>query len=280
MRIDLCGVRGSLPAPGVDFVRYGGQTACVAVTHDEDRQPTLLLDAGTGLVRASALMRGEAFAGTILLSHLHWDHTIGLPFFAAGDRDDARTTLLLPVQESGMHAVDVLGGMMRPPYFPIGPTDLRGDWRFDTIAAGERQVEGFTVLAREIPHKGGRTFGYRVSDGHSVLAYMPDHSPTSLGAGEDGFGEFHPAALELARDADVLIHDSQMFPEDGPAQAGFGHSVADYAVGLGARAGVKSVVLFHHRLDRTDEELDELASRLGGGSPTVSVAGEGLQLVL
>ena len=108
---------------------------------------------------------------------------------------------------------------MRPPYFPIEPTELRGNWTFATIAPGEHEIEGFEVLAREIPHKGGRTFGYRVSDGHATLAYLPDHSPTALGPGEDGWGEYHPAALELARDADVLVHDSPMFPQELAAQA-------------------------------------------------------------
>ena len=89
------------------------------------------------------------------------------------------------------------------------------------------------MLAREIPHKGGRTFGYRISDGRSTLAYMPDHCPTALGPGEDGFGEYHPAAIELARGADVLVHDAQLFPEELSSEAGFGHAVADYAVELG-----------------------------------------------
>ena len=123
--------------------------------------------------------------------HLHWDHTMGLPFFSAGDRDDARVTVILPEQENGADAATVLGGLMRPPYFPVGPTELRGQWSCQSIAPGECEIEGFAVLAREIPHKGGRTFGYRVSDGHSTIAYMPDHNPTALGPGEDGFGEYH-----------------------------------------------------------------------------------------
>lgn len=280
MRLHLCGVRGSLPAPGIDFVRYGGHTACVALSHDHASAPTLLLDAGTGLENATELLAGRPYAGAILLSHLHWDHTYGLPFFSAGDRDDARVAVVLPEQESGVEASAVLAGEMCPPYFPIEPTQLRGDWTFATIAPGERELEGFTVLAREIPHKGGRTFGYRVSDGRSTMAYLPDHNPTALGFGEDGFGEYHPAALELARDADVLVHDAQMLPEELVAEGDFGHAVADYPVELAKRAGARSVVLFHHRHDRTDDALDELAGRLGGASPAVSVAAQGVVLSL
>jgi phosphoribosyl 1,2-cyclic phosphodiesterase len=276
LRIRFCGVRGSTPAPGIDFVRYGGHTSCLALTRDGAPAPALILDAGAGLQNVTAVLDGEPFAGTILLSHMHWDHVFGLPFFAAGDRAGALVSVLLPEQENGHDATAVLAGVMSPPYFPIGPTELRGRWTFATIAPGEHRIEDFTVLAREIPHKGGRTFGYRISDGHSTLAYMPDHCPTKLGPGEDGFGEYHPAAIELAAGADVLVHDAQLFPEELAAEASFGHAVADYAVALAKHAGTRSVVLFHHRHDRTDEALDGLARRLGdGSSPSVSVAAEG-----
>jgi phosphoribosyl 1,2-cyclic phosphodiesterase len=281
LRVHLCGVRGSTPAPGIEFVRYGGHTSCVALAHDGAAAPSLILDAGAGVQRVSRLLQGAPFDGTILLSHLHWDHIVGLPFFAAADNLDARVTVLLPEQETRASAESVLAGMMSPPYFPVGPTELRGEWDFATVAPEEWLLEGFTVLAREIPHKGGRTFGYRISDEHSTLAYIPDHCPTTLGPGEDGFGEYHPAALELARDADVLLHDAQLFPTELAAEADFGHAVADYSVELARRSGTRSVLLFHHRYDRTDDALDGLARRLGGGSePEVSVAAEGTVLEL
>ena len=216
MRVRFCGVRGSTPAPGIEFVRYGGHTSCLTLAHDDAAAPSLILDAGNGLQCVSGLLDGEPFVGTILLTHLHWDHVLGLPFFAAADRRDARLHVVLPEQDSGKDAESVLAGMMSPPYFPVGPSELRGHWTFATIGAGEHQLEGFTVLAREIPHKGGRTFGYRISDGHSTLTYMPDHCPTMFGPGEDGFGEYHAAALELASDADVLVHDAQLFPRSSP----------------------------------------------------------------
>jgi phosphoribosyl 1,2-cyclic phosphodiesterase len=281
LRIHFCGVRGSIPAPGIEFVRYGGDTPCLALAPGGAPVPTLLLDAGSGLQSVSGLLGGAPFDGTILLSHVHWDHVIGLPFFAAGDRADARVTVLLPEQQSGAEAAAVLAGMMSPPYFPIEPTQLRGQWTFSTIAPGERQIEGFNVLAREIPHKGGRTFGYRVSDGRSTLAYLPDHCPTVLGPGEDGFGEYHAAAIELARGADVLVHDAQLLSEEELAAEGnFGHAVADYAVELARRAEARSVVLFHHHHHRTDDALDVLARRFTGTSPEVSVAAEGSVLEL
>ena len=274
MRIHLCGVRGSTPAPGAEFVRYGGHTSCVAVAPDGATAPRLILDAGTGLRRVTGLLGGEPFAGTIILTHLHWDHVHGLPFFAAGDREDARVALLLPEPEGNTTAEDVLAEGMSPPHFPITPRGLRGDWTFGAVAPGTFKADGFTVEAREVPHKGGRTFGYRVSDGHSSVAYIPDHCPTALGPGPEGWGEYHPDALALTAGADLLIHDAFLRPEEVPALGSFGHPAADYAVSLARRAGAGRVLLAHHKPDRTDDELDALAARFRA-DPHVAVAAEG-----
>ncbi len=273
MRIQLCGVRGSTPAPGRDFVRYGGNTSCVALAHD-GAEPTLLLDAGTGLSRVSRILEGRPFQGTILLGHLHWDHTHGLPFFRSGDQDGAAVRLLLPAQGEGT-AEALLARAMSPPHFPITPGELRGEWSFGHICEGESDVEGFAVLAREIPHKGGRTFGYRISDEKNTIGYLSDHHPYSLGEGPDGFGPYHDAALALAQDVDVLIHDAQYTAEEFPARRAWGHSTIDYAIGLAEAAGVGRVVLFHHDPRRTDDELDEIARSLESAPVPVTIAREG-----
>ena len=275
MRLHFCGVRGSTPAPGSDFVRYGGHTSCVAVARDDTAPPTLILDAGTGVRRVTALLAGQPFTGTILLTHLHWDHVQGLPFFRAADRDDARVTLLLPDQQDGSRAEQVLARAMSPPHFPIGPGQLRGSWTFGTISPGQIQADEFTVEAREIPHKGGRTLGYRISDGRSVVAYVTDHCPTALGPGPDGWGEYHAGAVELAADADVLIHDAQLLAGELAAQAAFGHAAADYAVCLAQRTAARQVVLFHHQPDRTDDALDQVAHGFMTAPVSVAVAAEG-----
>ncbi len=280
MRLYFCGTRGSTPAFGPEFLRYGGHTSCVAVARDGDAAPVLILDAGTGLREVTPLLAGRPFAGTILLSHLHWDHVHGLPFFRGGDTDGASVTLLLPQQQDGESAEAVLERGMSPPHFPIRPRDLRGDWIFRAIAAGPRKAEGLTVEALEVPHKGGRTFGYRISDGRSVLAYIPDHCPTVLGPGPDGWGEYHAAAVKLADGADVLVHDASLLPGELAAEASFGHAAADYAVGLAAAAGAGRAVLFHHKPDRTDDELDALGGRLAQAPVPVTVAAEGWILSL
>src|SRR5260221_685003 len=133
MRVSLCGVRGSMPAAGAAFARVGGNTSCVAVAGDGERHPRLLLDAGTGLRNTSRLLDGAAFRGSLLLTHLHWDHTQGLPFFIAGDRDDARVHVRLPATGDAGCALE---GLMAPPYFPITVKELRGNWRFSVLEEG------------------------------------------------------------------------------------------------------------------------------------------------
>ncbi|HWW43946.1 MAG TPA: MBL fold metallo-hydrolase [Acidimicrobiia bacterium] len=273
MRLHLCGVRGSTPAPGPEFARYGGHTSCVAIAHDGEA-PTLVLDAGTGLRRVTGLLGGGPFAGTILLTHLHWDHVHGLPFFGGGDRTDARVRLLLPRQPDGCGPEAVLERGMSPPHFPIRPRELRGEWTFDGIEAGSFELEGFRIEVRDVPHKGGRTLGYRVSDGRATIAYIPDHCPTTFGPGPDGFGDYHPAALALVAGVDVSIHDAHLLPSELAAEAAFGHAAADYAVALAEVAGARRAVLFHHKPDRTDDELDDLARRFGGAAVAVTAAAE------
>ena len=277
MKLVLCGVRGSTPAPGTEFVRYGGHTSCVALAHDGQR-PSLVLDGGTGLRRLTQVLDGAPFRGTLLLGHLHWDHTQGIPFFAAGDRPDARVSLYLPDQ--GSDAADVLARALSPPHFPIGPRQLRGSWSFENLVPGEHQVEGFSVLALDIPHKGGRTFGFRVSDGSSTVAYLSDHSPVSLGPGPEGLGEYHEAALSLVSGADVLLHDAQHTAAEFEAKKAFGHSAVEYAVGLAEKASVGRLLLFHHDPPRTDAALDAIVAGCRGRGVPVEAAAEGSVLVL
>ncbi len=309
MRVTFCGTRGSTPAPGPEFVQYGGHTSCVALSHDGDGTvPTLLLDAGTGIRRVSDMLGNEPFRGTVLLTHLHWDHVQGLPFFTGGDREGARVGLLLPSQEDrdstdgssdgssddrgGLRGGDfgarndstdpeaVLSRMMSPPFFPISPSGLRGDWSFGLVPMHPFDTEGFTVTPHEIPHKGGRTLGFRVSDGHSTLAYVPDHCPTEYGAGPAGVGEYHDTALELARDVDLLIHDAHLRAEEVAAEGFFGHAAAEYAAGLGVAAGARLVALFHHKPSRTDEEIALTVSRFNDGPVPVIGATESSTLTL
>lgn len=252
MKLLLLGVRGSTPAPGPDFVKYGGHTSCVAVIPEGGEDPTLVLDAGTGLRMLSARLSTPAFRGAIVLSHLHWDHLQGVPFFAAGDQHASVVDLYIPAQH-GATGRQLLTRMMSPPLFPIEPGGLNGDWSFHTLDAGEYEIGGFTVRTADLAHKGGRTLGYRVEDAAGSVAYLPDHGPVQ-GCSEE--------ALALIAGVDVLLHDAQFLESERAVADEYGHATVDEAIRLAVEGGVGQLVLFHHSPLRTDEQLDELAASI------------------
>jgi ribonuclease BN (tRNA processing enzyme) len=271
LELRLCGVRGSSPAPGYRFAGVGGNTSSVAISVD-GAAPRLLLDAGTGITQVSELLHGKPFDGTLVLTHLHWDHVQGLPFFKSADRDDATTHLLLPDQGD---AEEVLERAVSPPHFPITPHGLQGSWSFDGLTEGTHAVEGVDLKAIDIAHKGGRTFGIRVSSGEGAIVYMPDHAPVQYGKGSSGVGAVHDAALELAGGADVLIHDGQFTREELDQAIAYGHATIDYAVELAEAAGVGRLVLTHHSPVRTDDQVAGLVKRYASGQESISFATEG-----
>ncbi|HEX8769678.1 MAG TPA: MBL fold metallo-hydrolase, partial [Acidimicrobiales bacterium] len=258
-----------------DTMRYGGNTSCVEVRLDDGS--VIVLDAGTGIRAVPALLGGAPFRGSVLLGHLHWDHTHGLPFFTAGDNAGSEVSLVMPAQGD---PVEVLTRAFSPPHFPITPRQFRGHWDFSSVQPGSHRFEGFDVTATEIPHKGGRTFGYRISDGTVAVAYLSDHSPIAAGKGSEGQGAYHDAAVDLARDADLLIHDAQYTAAEFPERREFGHATVEYAVGLATKAGARRLALFHHDPARTDDELDAIVRAQSGAPVPVIAAAEGLTIDL
>ena len=270
MRVHLLGVRGSIPTPGTPLrpVRRQhllcGHRPRVRASRSV-RAARRRTDPGArrryGIRALPAVLGGAPFDGSLLLTHLHWDHVEGLPFCTAIDRDDARCDLYLPVQADGRDAADAIGRMMSPPNFPIGPEGLLGQWTFSSLEPGPHKLERFSVTATEVAHKGGTTFGYRVSDGDACVAYLPDHCPTVYGPGPDGWGELTEPVMDLVRQADVLIHDAQLTADQLPDGAAYGHTALEYAVALGTAARVGTVVLFHHSPRATDDGLEAVADR-------------------
>jgi phosphoribosyl 1,2-cyclic phosphodiesterase len=262
VRLLFCGVRGSTSAPGAEFVRVGGHTSCVALAHDAG--PWIVaLDAGTGIRRITDHLEGRAFAGAVLLTHLHWDHVQGLPFFAAGDRDDSHVRVYMPEQTGPdgreREAAEVLALAMSPPHFPIGPEGLRGDWSFEALKPGSHHVEGFDVVAFDVPHKGGRTFGYRVTDGAASIAYIPDHCPQPSTS---------PAIAQECAGVDLLVHDAQFLAPERAVADLYGHATVDDALELAERCGARRLALFHHSPARRDDDVDtigRIAAQTGAG---------------
>lgn len=259
MKLRVLGVRGSTPAPGAEFVRYGGHTSCVAVVPDGADDPTLVLDAGTGLRMLTGQLSTPAFHGAIVVSHMHWDHIQGIPFFAAGDRHASVVDLYLPAQR-GETARQLLTQMMSPPLFPIEPGGLNGQWSFHTLEQGRYEIGGFTVRTADLAHKGGRTLGYRVEDEGGSVAYLPDHGPVQ-GCSDE--------ARALIAGVDVLFHDAQFLESERAIADEYGHATIDEAIRLAADAGVGLLVLFHHSPVRTDDQLDKIAASLSAPMPVV-----------
>jgi len=257
------GVRGSTPCHSPGLVRYGGNTSCVSV--DIAGADPILFDLGTGLrYFGDTLVPGAPFTGTVLLSHLHWDHIQGLPFFAPLLQEGSEVTLYGPVQEDGATLRSVFDTTICPPLFPVDLAVLPSDIDFVEcwesafeIPAGEASVE---VLSRPIPHV-GNTLGYRVTAHGRSVAYLSDHQMPV-----DGSASMTSGARELCAGADLVIHDAQYTPAEFARKRDWGHCTIEYAVYVAAEAGAKRLALFHHDPSHDDEMLDRLtdeAARCG-----------------
>ena len=276
--IKFYGVRGSTPCTGPEFARYGGHSSCV-VLEAPDQQP-IVFDLGTGL-RPYGLDVEGIFNGTALLSHLHWDHVQGLPFFVPLHQEGATLDVYGPRQADGPLG-EVFEQMMRPPFFPIRPTDLIGDVRFHDTADDDFPVGLAKVRSRWVRHC-GPTLGFRVEWNGVSVAYLPDHGPGTVVTDADDY--VPPEVLELCDGVDVLIHDAQHTLSEYEPKRHWGHCTIDYAVLVAREAGARNLVLFHHDPIHGDDEMDRIgrdAGELGArmGVPEVSVARDGMTLQL
>ena len=254
--MEFHGVRGSTPCHGDEIRRYGGNTSSVSVRapgHDP-----VLFDLGTG-VRYFGLGHpaDRPFRGSCLVSHLHWDHVQGLPFFTPLLRTGSELDVYAPSQADGRTVSDVMTETIRPPLFPITLAELPGAIRFHDVADSEFAIGEFEVTSRLIPHI-GRTCGYRVTwQGHSV-SYLSDHQQPC-----DGSFSVTPGAMELCSGVDVLIHDAQYTPAEFEMKRDWGHCMIEYAIWLAAEAGARTLVLYHH--DPSHDDDRHRRTRRGGG---------------
>jgi len=247
------GVRGSTPCCSDEITRYGGNTSCVAL--DIPGHSPVLFDLGTGLrYYGQAQPADEPFRGTCLLSHLHWDHIQGLPFFKPLLHEGADVKIYAPVQEDSASVAEVFAETIKPPLFPIHFSMFPGMVEFHEVGDSEFTIGEITVTTRFIPHV-GNTIGYRVEWNGQSVVYMSDHQMPV-----DGSFSATAGALELCRGADLLIHDAQYTPSEFAEKSTWGHCTVEYAVWLAAECGVKRLALFHHDPAHHDDIMDILSA--------------------
>jgi len=276
VHIRFWGTRGSIPTPGPTTVRYGGNTACVEVR--DSTGVLLVLDAGTGLRELGIYLMGNnhaarPFSVDLLLSHLHWDHIQGIPFFRPAYLPNSTLRIVGPVQHSKTMK-ELLGLGMDDAFFPVDIDDLPAQIEMEEMSDGDEKTIGpYKVRTASIFHP-APALAYRIeADGRSVV-YATDT--------EDPFSGKPNPVIPLAQGADTLIHDAQFLKSD--FKATWGHSTIDAAIDVAAKAKVKRLVLYHHDPDRNDDALDHIgrdAQRAGRerlSGLDVVVAREGLEL--
>jgi phosphoribosyl 1,2-cyclic phosphodiesterase len=255
--VTFYGVRGSTPCHSPKLVKYGGNTSCVSL--NIDGVDPVLFDLGTGLrYFGQSLAPQVALRATVLLSHLHWDHIQGLPFFTPLLQDGSHLTIYGPVQEGDLTLHAAFADTIKPPIFPVhlemlpGLIDFIECWQNEfSIGTDAVPVE---VVARSIPHV-GNTLGYRVTACGASVAYLSDHQMPV-----DGSLGISDGALELCRGADLIIHDAQYTPSEFARKSTWGHCTTEYAVWVAAHAGAKQLALFHHDPTHDDAMLDMLTA--------------------
>ncbi|MEQ8840729.1 MAG: MBL fold metallo-hydrolase [Acidimicrobiales bacterium] len=255
--------------------RYGGNTSCVSI--EAPGHDPIVLDLGTGLRPWGCSMTpGDPVTVHALVTHLHWDHVQGLPFFMPLQSAETEVHVYGPA-DGGQTMAETFAKFMSPPYFPIEVADLPATVEFHDAHHDDLVIDGSAVMVRPVPHC-GKTNGYRVTRNGVSVAYIPDHQEPV-----DRPGYVDPAVLELCAGVDVLIHDAQLWPDEFALKSNWGHCTPEYAVEVAAQAGVSTLVLFHHDPSHTDEDLDEMTERITAraacrGIDAVVCATEGLKL--
>ena len=295
VKIRFWGVRGSIASPGPNTVRYGGNTSCIQVTTDAGDQ--IILDAGTGIRGVGMeLMKNLPAKCSIFISHTHWDHIQGLPFFIP---------MFVPGNEidlyggadpvSRLDLKEVLNRQMEYAYFPVRQAELKASIEhFNVKDSDEIQVGSATVKCVLMNHP-VLTFGFLVkADGKSVFFTGDHEDPYNIYEPEDDFYEEYEsliaqkseAIIGPVRGVDVLIGDSSYTKDEYPAKIGWGHNTFEKCIAMANNAGAKKLFFTHHEPNRTDDQLeaiiDDLRTRFPkeDGNPELAVAQEGLEIVL
>lgn len=243
------GTRGSVPTPEPENARSGGNTSCVEVGGAAG--PLLLLDAGTGIRAAGRALGalGQDVECDVFLTHFHWDHVQGLPFFAPLHRPDSRVRIHAPCAP-GSTVAEVFAGLLSPVYFPVPHDGFAARTTMHALAPEPWHGDGYELASLRVRHP-SITHGFRIRVGDAAIAYIPDNE---LAPDTADYREL----CDFLRGADLLIHDAMLTDAEYESRRGWGHSTFRRAVRLAEDAEVPRLRLFHHAPDRTDAELERI----------------------
>jgi phosphoribosyl 1,2-cyclic phosphodiesterase len=267
MELRFWGVRGSIPAPGPHTAEVGGNTSCLSLQLDGH---ILVFDAGTGIRQLGRYLEEEdrtSWLGSVFLTHYHWDHIQGLPFFEPAFRSENRFRIFAERKE-GLSIEHILSEQMQSPYFPVSLDALEGLVTFVEVSDGSEiePLPGVTLRTIRLNHPND-ALGYRVDGSNGSFCFIADHEHPSEGLSH--------AVVDFARGVTVLVHDAQYTPEEKRgAKAGWGHSSWEEAALTAQAAGVKLLYLTHHDPDRTDNEVKHILARARRVFPNTEIAME------
>jgi CheY-like chemotaxis protein/phosphoribosyl 1,2-cyclic phosphodiesterase len=269
MEVRFWGTRGSIPTPGPQTVRFGGNTSCVEVRTGAGH--TFILDCGTGarpLGDALTTPAGAPLRASILFSHTHWDHIQGFPFFAPAF--EPQNTIAVYGPEGAQRSLrDTLARQMELSYFPVEMSDLPATLSYTDLGEGVHTIAGARIVAQYLNHP-AVTLGYRVEADGGAVVYACDHEPfggalwrrdTAVGPLESILHEGDRRHARFLADADLVVHDAQYTPEEYGSRKNWGHSTFEYVVELASSAGVKRLALTHHDPSHDDAAVAEIERR-------------------
>lgn len=251
MKITFYGVRGSCPTPGKNTVKYGGNTACVLVTADDGAK--LILDAGTGIRQLGHELKHQGRDIYILLTHNHWDHIQGFPFFIPAYLRE-HVLHIYPGSTDASHDNALLEQMSKT-FFPVHFNHLNAKINLVTTHHRKMEINGFKITRHALNHPGGGS-GYIIERDGKRLAYITDNELNTPGKVRNSISSW----TNLLLNVDLLIHDAQFMPHDMPLKSGWGHSIAKEAIDLAKAAQVGHLVMFSHDPERSDDDIDAMMS--------------------